>query len=129
MAFASEEIIEVMNKVKPPYNVNDASQQLALQALSNINQVNEWIHETLRQRDVLVLGLKDFDFVLDIYPSDANFILIKTTAPKEIYSFLVAKGIILRDRSKIELCEGCLRVTVGTPAENEILLKTLKYYQ
>ena len=111
MAFASEEIIEVMNKVKPPYNVNEASQQLALQALANVDQVNIWIKETLVQRDKLVLGLKDFDFVLDIYPSDANFILVKTTDAKGIYNFLVQKGIIVRDRSKVELCEGCLRIT------------------
>ncbi len=129
MAFASEEIIEVMNKVKPPYNVNEASQQLALQALANIDQVNSWIKETLIQRDILVLGLKDFDFVVDIYPSDANFILVKTTDPKGIYNFLVQKGIIVRDRSKVELCEGCLRITVGTPGENEILLQTLQDYR
>ncbi|HEY2583705.1 MAG TPA: histidinol-phosphate transaminase [Mucilaginibacter sp.] len=129
MAFASEEIIEVMNKVKPPYNVNEASQQLALQALANIDQVNNWIKETLVQRDKLVLGLKDFDFVLDIYPSDANFILVKTTDPKAIYNFLVQKGIIVRDRSKVELCEGCLRITVGTPDENTILLNTLQNFK
>jgi histidinol-phosphate aminotransferase len=129
MAFASEEIIEVMNKVKPPYNVNDASQQLALRALTNIDQVNVWIKEILVQRDKLVLGLKDFDFVLDIYPSDANFILVKTTDPKGIYNFLVQKGIIVRDRSKVELCEGCLRITVGTPDENAILLKTLQDFK
>jgi len=129
MAFASEEIIEVMNRVKPPYNVNEASQQLALKALQNIDQVNGWIKETLAQRDALVLALKDFDFVLDIYPSDANFILVKTTDPKFIYSFLVEKGIIVRDRSKIDLCEGCLRITVGTPEENKILIDTLKNFK
>ena len=129
MAFASEEIIEVMNKVKPPYNVNEASQQLALQALANIDQVNTWIKEILLQRDKLVLGLKDFDFVLDIYPSDANFILVKTTDPKRIYNFLVQKGIIVRDRSKVELCEGCLRITVGTPKENNVLLQTLQNFK
>jgi len=129
MAFASEEIIEVMNKVKPPYNINEASQELALKALQNVDQVNGWIKEILLQRDRLVLTLKDFDFVLDIYPSDANFILVKTTAPKEIYNFLVEKGIIVRDRSKVDLCEGCLRITVGTPAENDILLQTLQNYK
>ena len=129
MAFASEEIIEVMNKVKPPYNVNEASQQLALKALKNIDQVNSWIKETLAQRDALVWALKDFDFVLDIYPSDANFILVKTTDPKFIYSFLVEKGIIVRDRSKIDLCEGCLRITVGTTEENKILIDTLKKFK
>ncbi|WP_259069821.1 histidinol-phosphate transaminase [Mucilaginibacter sp. X4EP1] len=129
MAFASEEIIEVMNKVKPPYNVNEASQQLALQALANIDQVNGWIKETLAQRDRLVLGLKDFDFVVDIYPSDANFILVKTTDARGIYNFLVERGIIVRDRSKVELCEGCLRITVGTPDENSVLLQSLENYK
>ncbi|MCC8407371.1 histidinol-phosphate transaminase [Mucilaginibacter sp. UR6-1] len=129
MAFASEEIIEVMNKVKPPYNINEASQQLALEALSNIDIVNNWIKETLNQRDKLVLQLKSFDFVLDIYPSDANFILIKTTGAREIYNYLVQQGIIIRDRSKVELCEGCLRITIGTPAENETLINALQNYK
>lgn len=129
MAFASEEIIEVMNKVKPPYNVNESSQQLALAALANVGQVNEWIKETLAQRDRLVLALKDLEFVLDIYPSDANFILVKTTNANGIYDFLVKRGIIVRNRSKVELCEGCLRITIGTPDENSILLETLKTFE
>ncbi|MFD0764240.1 histidinol-phosphate transaminase [Mucilaginibacter lutimaris] len=129
MAFASEEIIEVMNKVKPPYNMNEASQQLALQALNNVSLVNLWIKETLEERDKLVLNLKEFDFVLDIYPSDANFILVKTTNAKAIYDFLVQHGIIIRDRSKVELCEGCLRITIGTPDENITLLETLQQYK
>ena len=129
MAFASEEIIEVMNKVKPPYNVNEASQQLALKALQNIDLVNLWIKETLAERDKLVLELKHFDFVLDIYPSDANFILVKTTDPKGIYNFLVQNGIIVRDRSKVDLCEGCLRITIGTQDENNVLLQTLKDFK
>ena len=129
MAFASEEIIEVMNKVKPPYNINEASQELALKALDNVSLVNVWIKEILEQRDRLVLNLKHFDFVLDIYPSDANFILVKTTEPKGIYKFLVERGIIVRDRSKIDLCEGSLRITVGTPNENDVLLKTLQDYK
>ncbi|WP_374951737.1 histidinol-phosphate transaminase [Mucilaginibacter sp.] len=128
MAFASEEIIEVMNKVKPPYNVNEASQQLALEALNNVQQVNAWIKETLEERDKLVLALKGLPFVADIYPSDANFILVKTTDAKRIYDFLVQHGIIIRDRSKVELCEGCLRITIGTPQENTILLSTLQQY-
>src|SRR6195952_1523801 len=129
MAFASEEIIEVMNKVKPPYNVNESSQQLALKALANVDLVNLWIKETLQQRDLLVLSLKDFDFVVDIYPSDANFILVKTTDANGIYDFLVKQGIIVRNRSKVELCEGCLRITVGTPAENQTLLQTLQNFK
>jgi len=118
-----------MNKVKPPYNINEASQQLALKALQNIDLINLWIRETLAERDKLVIELKDFDFVLDIYPSDANFILVKTTNPKGIYNYLVSKGIIVRDRSKVELCEGCLRITIGTPEENITLIQTLKEYK
>ena len=129
MAFASEEIIAVFNRVKPPYNINDASQQLALEALENVDQINNWIKETLIQRDKLVLSLKAFDFVLDIYPSDANFILVKTTDANSIYNFLVDNGIIVRNRNQIELCEGCIRITVGTPQENESLIEELKRLQ
>jgi histidinol-phosphate aminotransferase len=129
MAFASEEIIEVMNKVKPPYNMNDASQTLALEALQNIDQVNAWIKETLSERDKLVLQLKNFDFVLDIYPSDANFILVKTTDANGIYNYLVQNGIIVRNRTKVELCEGALRITVGTPEENIKLIDTLQNFK
>lgn len=126
MAFASEEIIEVMNRVKPPYNINEATQQLVLKALQNVDQVNQWIKQTLLERDKLVLALKDFDFVLDIYPSDANFILVKTNDAKGIYNHLVGQGIIVRDRSKVELCEGCLRITIGTPEENTVLIEQLE---
>ncbi|WP_423146238.1 histidinol-phosphate transaminase [Rubrolithibacter danxiaensis] len=129
MAFASQEIIEVFNKVKPPYNINEASQRLASEALNNVEQVNNWIKETIKERDNLVLGLKKFGFVENIYPSDANFILVKTTEPVKIYNFLVEKDIIVRDRSKVELCEGCLRITVGIPSENERLLSALKEYK
>lgn len=129
MAFASEEIIEVFNRVKPPYNINQASQQLALEALNNIDQVNTWIKETIEQREKLVNNLSKLPFVLKIYPSDANFVLVKTTNPKGIYNYLVERGIIVRDRSKVELCEGSLRITVGTPAENEKLIQTLKNFK
>ncbi len=129
MAFASEEIIEVFNRVKPPYNINEASQQLALEALNNIDQVNAWIKETVAQREKLVSSLAKLTFVTKIYPSDANFVLVKTTNARGIYNYLVEKGIIVRDRSKIELCEGSLRITVGTPAENDKLIEALKSFQ
>jgi len=129
MAFASEEIIEVFNKVKPPYNINEASQQLALEALAHVDKVNNWIKETIKEREKLVAELLQLPFVVKIFPSDANFILAKTTDAKGIYNFLVERGIIVRDRSKVELCEGSLRITIGTPAENQTLLETLKTYQ
>ncbi|MFA6947202.1 MAG: histidinol-phosphate transaminase [Pedobacter sp.] len=129
MAFASEEIIEVFNKVKPPYNINEASQKLALEALQNVDQVNDWIKQTVAEREKLVAELSLLSLVIKIYPSDANFILVKTTDPKGIYQFLVKNGIIVRDRSKVELCEGSLRITVGRPEENELLINALKSFQ
>jgi histidinol-phosphate aminotransferase len=129
MAFASEEIIEVFNRVKPPYNINEASQQLALEALQNVDQVNIWIKEILKERDALVLSIKKLDFVLDIYPSDANFILVKTKNADAIYKHLTNQGIIVRNRNKVELCEGCLRITIGTQEENKALMISLKDYR
>ncbi len=129
MAFASEEIIEIFNKVKPPYNINEASQALALQALQNVEQVNNWIKETVAEREKLKLELITLESVITIYPSDANFILVKTIKPKEIYQFMVNRGIIIRDRSKVELCEGCLRITIGTPNENELLIEAFKNFE
>ena len=129
MAFASEEIIEVFNKVKPPYNMNEASQELALAALQNVDQVNNWIKETVAEREKLRVNLGQMPSVLTIYPSDANFILVKTDNPKEIYQFFVDRGIIVRDRSKVELCEGSLRITVGTPQENELLMEAFKSFE
>jgi histidinol-phosphate aminotransferase len=128
MAFASKEIIQVFNKIKPPYNINHASQQLALQALDNKSQIDTWVKQIISERDQLVSALKQFNFVIHIYPSDANFILVKTKDPRKIYSYLVGEGIIVRDRSNVELCEGCLRITVGTPQENQDLLNSLRNF-
>ena len=128
MAFASEEIIAVMNKVKPPYNINQASQELALQALENVDQVNDMIRELVEQRGALGKKLKELSQVLHIYPSDANFLLVKVKNGKALYDYLLDKGIVVRDRSRVELCEGCLRITVGTQNENEQLIAALKNY-
>ena len=129
MAFGSEEIIEIFNKVKPPYNINEASQELAFEALKHVDQVNNWIKETVAERSNLIDKLSQHELVKKIYPSDANFILVKTTNPKGIYNHLVGLGIIVRDRSKVELCDGCLRITIGTPKENIELLNALKSFQ
>ncbi|MES2875589.1 MAG: histidinol-phosphate transaminase [Bacteroidota bacterium] len=128
MAFASEEIIEVFNKVKPPYNINEASQQIALEALQNVEQINNWIRLTVSEREKMIEDLEKLDIIQKIYPSDANFILVKTVDAKGIYKHLVDNGIIVRDRSKVELCEASLRITVGTPEENNILISNLKNY-
>ena len=126
IAFASEEIIEVFNKIKPPYNVNQSSQELALAGLRDIEKVNNWIRKTVSERELLIQNLLELPFVEKINPSDANFILAKTENPKDIYNHLTNEGIIVRDRSQVTLCEGCLRITIGTPAENQLLLESLK---
>ena len=129
IAFASEKIIDLFNKVKPPYNINLASQQLGVKALSGIEQVNENIKITVAERGLLEEQLRQFSFIQKIYPSDANFILIKTDNADELYHYLTAEKIIVRNRSKEPLCENCIRVTVGTPDENKILIDTLKRYR
>lgn len=125
MAFAAPAIIEVMNKVKPPYNINLPSQQLALQALEEVGQVNDMIRELIIQRALLEQQLPQLPVVLKVYPSEANFLLVKVIDPDGIYKKLLEKGIVVRNRSRLPLCEGCLRITVGTAAENEKLLKAL----
>lgn len=128
MAFSSTPIIDVMNKVKPPYNVNQASQELALEALNNINQVNGWIRETVQERERVAHILSTLPQVLKVYPSDANFILVKTIDANAIYDSLVEKGIIVRNRNKVMLCEGCLRITIGKPEENAQLLEGISSF-
>lgn len=129
MAFASDEIIHVMNKVKPPYNINQASQELALKALEEVDQVNSMIQEIVTERELLVKHLNELQVVENIYPSDANFILVKMINARTVYDFLLSKGIVVRDRSKVELCEGCLRITIGTTIENKELLNALTDFQ
>src|SRR6476660_9198995 len=125
ITMASEEIIAVMNKIKPPYNIGQASQELALQALDELEQVNEMIRELIKERDILASALVNLSSVEKVYPSDANFLLVKVNDAIAVYKKLLAMGIVVRDRSKVELCEGCLRITVGTKEENQTLLYTL----
>lgn len=129
LAFASTAIIDVMNKVKPPYNINQASQDLVLQALEEVGQVNDMIKELVKQREEMEKVLPGIPVVQKVYPSDANFLLVKVSDPKGIYHFLLEKGIVVRDRSKVTLCEGCLRITVGTEQENIALYEALKNFK
>ena len=126
MAFAARPIIDVLNKVKPPYNINQATQDIALEALQNIGQVNDWIKITVEEREKLSANLLELNTVKKVYPSDANFILVEVDDAAKTYNALVDQGIIIRDRSKVTLCEGCLRITIGTQKENETLLNALK---
>ena len=126
MAFAARPVIDVLNKVKPPYNINQATQDIALEALKNIEQVNDWIKITVEEREKLSNDLIALPMVKKVYPSDANFILVEVEEALKTYNALVDQGIIIRDRSKVTLCEGCLRITIGTKKENETLLTALK---
>lgn len=128
MAFASPAICALLNKIKPPYNINQATQEIALQALENIDQVNQMIVDIVAQRKEMISNLEGIPGVITIFPSDANFLLVKVTDARECYTFLLGKGIVVRDRSNIVLCEGCLRITVGTPTENLALLNALKEF-
>ncbi|MBI1782177.1 MAG: histidinol-phosphate transaminase [Sphingobacteriales bacterium] len=128
MSFASEDIIEVYNKIKPPYNISQAAQEIVLEALENIEQVNGFIKELVQSRDELTNELAQLPVVQKIYPSDANFLLVKVVEARAIYEYLLAKAIVVRDRSKVELCEGCLRITVGTKEENKQLIESLKTF-
>ncbi len=126
MAFASPAIIEVLNKVKPPYNINQATQELALKALEEIGQVNDMIRLLVDMRGALAEVFASMPTVEKVYPSDANFILVKIKEARKIYEFLLTKGIVLRDRSNVKLCEDCLRITVGTEKENTILVDAMQ---
>jgi histidinol-phosphate aminotransferase len=125
MCFASIEIISVLNKIKPPYNISILSQQVALNELLFETRKNEWVKEIIAQREILKAELATLENVKKVYPSDANFLLVKIENARDIYSQLVAKGIIVRDRSNVVLCNDCLRITVGTTTENKILVKEL----
>jgi histidinol-phosphate aminotransferase len=126
MAFASEAIIEIYNKVKPPYNISQPTQDLALLALEELGQVNDMIRILVEERELLAARLRSISLVQQVFPSEANFLLVKVAGPREIYAYLLDLGIVVRDRSRVELCEGCLRITVGTPEENEELIESLK---
>ena len=126
MAFASEEIITLLNRVKPPYNVSQIAQEALLAALENKEQVETVIAEIIREREALGEKLEKLAIVERVFPSDANFLLVKTSDANRIYHYLIEQQIVVRNRSNVELCAGCLRITIGTPEENQTLLKALE---
>jgi histidinol-phosphate aminotransferase len=129
LAFASQQIIDVFNKIKPPYNINAVSQQLSVKALDNIEEINSQIKATVSERNKLVKAFSEFSFLTKVYPSEANFILVKVNDAEKLYNYLASKQIIVRNRSKEVNCENCLRITVGTEEENKTLIKALKEYK
>ncbi len=128
MAFASVEIIRVLNKIKYPYNIGILTQQKALELLGNKEQVEIWVKKLIEEREKMAKYLAKLHFVTKIYPSDSNFLLITMNDAKSIYKYLVENGIIVRDRSKIHLCDNSLRITIGTMDEDIVLLQALKDY-
>lgn len=126
MAFASPEIIAVLNKIKYPYNLNILTQQKALELIENQEQIKQWVAQILIEREKMRAQLEEFPFVVHVYPTDANFMLVKMHDARGIYEYLREKGVIVRDRSKVFLCEDSLRITVGSPDENYQLINTLK---
>jgi histidinol-phosphate aminotransferase len=126
MAFASAAIIEILDKVKPPYNINQATQELVLKALEEVGQVNDMIKLLVDMREALAEVFRSMPTVEKVYPSDANFLLVKISEARKIYEFMLERGIVLRDRSNVKLCEDCLRITVGTEQENTALVDAMQ---
>lgn len=129
MAFGSVDLIKVLNKIKPPYNISGLTQQKVLEALDHPEKKEALVKKILEEKIYLEDHLIKTSLVEKIYPSDANFLLMQVTDAKKIYEFLIDEQIIVRDRSKVVLCTECLRITVGTREENETLLKALKKYE
>lgn len=126
MCFASEEVINILNKIKYPYNVNIRTQELAMDALDNAYRKDIWVEEILKERDWLTRELKALAIVEKIFPTDSNFLLVRVRDAQFTYQYLTDNRIIVRDRSRVNLCYNCLRITVGTPEENKRLIEVLK---
>lgn len=128
MAFASEEIIHLFNKVKYPYNVNQLTQQQALEILKDPYEVDNWVKILLQERSRMMDAFELLPICEKVYPTDANFFLAKMTDATKIYNYLVDKGIIVRNRHRVQLCQNCLRITIGTKSENSELIAALRQY-
>jgi len=128
MLFAHPDLVKLLSGIKYPYNLNALSLKEAMDALKRLDKAKLWVNTILEERDRLAAALEALDLVQEVFPSDANFLLIKVEDPKGVYQFLMEKGIIVRDRSSVPRCEGCLRITIGSPEENRQLIETLEKY-
>jgi histidinol-phosphate aminotransferase len=126
MLFAHPLLVGYLSRVKYPYNINTLTIDAALKGLEETGQYDSWIKEIIEERNRLSEGLSSLSIVKEVHPSDANFLLIRVDDPAKVYRFLMNKGIIIRDRSSVPLCEGSLRITIGTREENDLLLDALK---
>ena len=129
MAFADPEIIGIMNKVKYPYNINLLTQEQALKVLNNSDEIDSWVKMILQERTRLIEAFGQLAICEKVYPTDANFFLAKVTDAQRIYDYLVAQGIIVRNRTRVQLCYNCLRITIGTRSENSELIGALRQYK
>ena len=129
MAFADPEIIAIMNKVKYPYNINLLTQEQALKVLSNSDEIDRWVKTILQERTRLIEAFSQLDLCEKVYPTDANFFLAKVSDAQRIYDYLVGEGIIVRNRTRVQLCYNCLRITIGTRNENNELIGALRQYK
>ena len=129
MVFAHPELIGYLSAVKYPYNVNSLSMAEAMNRLHSGDEKSAWVERILAEREKLSQQMGSCDFVEQVHPSDANFLLVKVQQPREVYSYLMERGIIVRDRSSVPLCEGCIRITVGTAEENRMLLEAFTDYE
>lgn len=129
MAFASEEIIRILNLIKPPYNISGLTQQKVLESLEQVDKIDALVQTVLKEKDRLSKALEKLPYISHIYPSNANFVLIKMPGAKKVYDYLINDLIIVRDRSKVVLCEDCLRISVGTKKENDKLIEELEKYE
>jgi histidinol-phosphate aminotransferase len=129
LAFGAREVMDIFARVKYPYNIGVATQRLVLDRLRGEGEVRREIAEIKSQRARVTEALEANPAVEKVFPSDANFVLVRTAEPRRMYETLIAKGVIVRDRSRVPGCEGCLRITVGTPAENDILIELLSTYR
>jgi len=129
MAFAHPDIIDVLNKVKYPYNVNFLTQQQALKALSDPFQVDRWVNLLLQERERMMEAFRELPICQQVFPTDANFFLARVTDAQAIYDYLVGRGVIVRNRTRVQLCANCLRITIGTRAENTELVAALRQYK
>jgi len=129
MAFASSAIITVLSHIKYPYNINMLTQEKALELLKQNKEKQYWVEQLLHERTLMAGSLSQLSFVKKVFPSDANYLLIKVEDANGVYDFLISKQIIIRNRSSVSLCQGCLRVTIGQPAENSLLLEALTLFE
>lgn len=125
ICFAHEKVIDILNKIKPPYNISTLTQQVALTELQHESRKDGWVRTIVLERDRMAAALKQLPAVIKVYRSDANFLLVKVKNATSLYQKLIRSGIVVRDRSSVILCDDCLRITIGTKDENQKLLNSL----